>query len=205
MTSLFYIEDLERLRQITDARAIALAQIREALALREDTSTEIRILSALTQKIVAQIEIQRRATLPVWNHAAISDLGFSHEEIDPLAYSILIDRTGDRYLWAVLYFSATKRVASLYSYETSLQEWESLEGSELTIKSAAGNILTIGQLEAALYIATQFGRLDPSDAKRAIEEDDGEDDDDPAHEDDLSGTLKDFSSDPVVDGDDIPF
>lgn len=207
MTSLFHIDDLKRLREIVDARLrlLLLSPEGEKLALRVDTGEEIAILSRLTQKILAQSEIQTRALLPISDHAAIVALGFRPEiDIDPKSYSILIAKRGNLYRWSVLFHSATAKKADLYTYETSFDQWNDLEGSEHTLKTTADGIRTIGDLEIALHVATYFGRIDIRKELEYLDEQLDETDETPlsSEESDLSGTLKDFSSDPVVDVDD---
>lgn len=212
--TLFYIDELKRLREIVDARLLLLASQREQLALRVDTGEEIKILSRLTQKILAQSEIQTRAILPITDHAAIVDLGFHPEpDLGSDVFSILISTRGSEdfagrrsYRWALVYFRGKKKTAEFYCYETTSEAWEQLDGDPEDMKVCATGLRTIGDLEKALDVASDFGRIDIRKELEYLDEqlERDETDETPlsSEESDLSGTLKDFSSDPVVDVDD---
>lgn len=211
MTSLFYIDELKRLREIVDARLLLLASQREQLALRVDTGEEVKILSRLTQKILAQAETQTRALLPITDHAELSALGFSCEiEHDPKLYALLISRHKSEYggataRFALLYLSATNKSADLYVYETTWTSWIDIEPDPDDLKAAAEGIETIGELMIALDVAQVFGRK-PIGLDETTEPDEDELSSDLEtlidFEADLGGTLKSADHDLVADIDD---
>jgi hypothetical protein len=199
------------LRAVVDAQILLYASRRESLAMTLDVDEKCRAMSVLFQRLSSQLEKIERGSHSLGDVASILELGFhpepDHSVGEVVVYSILIAKRRvykrDLYRWGELVIKGPRGRASLFTYETHESWWESLEGDADTLKTAARDIGTIGELELALHVATDFGRID---IRRQLEALDRELElaDDPASqtEEDLSGTLKAIDHDLAVDDSD---
>lgn len=209
--TLFTRAELEALRDLAEARMNAIASMREAFAMRLDTSAEVKRMSLLSQTITLELESLSKVERPISDHAELSALGFSCEvDHDPKLYALMISRHksehgGATARFALLYLSATNKSADLYVYETTWTEWIYIEPDPDDLKAAVEGIETIGELMIALEVAQVFGRK-PIGLDETTEPDEDELSPDLEalidFEADLSGTLKSADHDLVADIDD---
>lgn len=203
--------ELEDIRGALESTLLFAASRKNQRMMTELTSSIVHDLSSLTQRISSQLEKLERASHSLGDVASILELGFhpepDHSVGEVVVYSILIAKRRvykrDLYRWGELVIQGPRGRASLFTYETPESWWESLEGDADTLKTAARDIGTIGELELALHVATDFGRIDIRRELEALDRE-LELDDDPASqtEEDLSGTLKAIDHDLAVDDSD---